>query len=228
MSWVQLPRDEKSRIASVNKNISHSWVRISHDLNKLMTDLIVKEYDVNEQEISTTKTEVFAFASRSKNKAKRRRPSTAYSSSRTITILERTWIDIDPGAQFDQAYPVTKRINTLLRHGELHHLEKKTERSNFLEWKMICRTNWSTFSIDLMMYGRARWQETETTRKDFNTVLTRHDKKFFIFELTKVIQDAIPLILHCRTMYWFQTISSSTFIILDVQSIYTPSQIQDW
>ena len=34
-------------------------------------------------------------------------------------ILERAWIDIEPGAQIDQAYPVAKRINTLLRHGEL-------------------------------------------------------------------------------------------------------------
>ena len=41
------------------------------------------------------------------------------SSSTTVPILERTWIDIEPGAQFDQAYPVAKRINTLLRHGEL-------------------------------------------------------------------------------------------------------------
>ena len=38
------------------------------------------------------------------------------------------------------------------------------------------------------------------TRKDFNVVLTRQDNKFFTFELFKAIQDAIPLILHCRTM----------------------------
>ena len=29
------------------------------------------------------------------------------------------------------------------------------------------------------MYGRARWQEAEARRKDFNTVLIRQDKKFF-------------------------------------------------
>ena len=29
-----------------------------------------------------------------------------------------------------------------------------------------------------MMYGRARWQEAEGTIKDFNTLLTRQDKKF--------------------------------------------------
>ena len=48
------------RIESVNKDNSHSWVRISHGLNKLVTDLIDKEYDDNEQETSTTKTEIFA------------------------------------------------------------------------------------------------------------------------------------------------------------------------
>ena len=114
------------RIESANKDNSHSWVRISHGLNKLVTDLIDKEYDDNEQETSETKTEAFAlktdvlaFASRSKAKAKPRIPSTACSSSRTVPILERIWIDIEPGAQFDQAYPVAKRINTLLRHGQL-------------------------------------------------------------------------------------------------------------
>ena len=58
-------------------------------------------------------------SSRSKAEAKPRRSSTACSSSRTVPILERTWIDIEPGAQFDQAYPVAKRLNTLLRLREL-------------------------------------------------------------------------------------------------------------
>ena len=49
------------------------------------------------------KTNVFAFASRSKPKAKPRRPSTTCSSTKTVSILERTWIDIEPGAHFDQA-----------------------------------------------------------------------------------------------------------------------------
>ena len=59
------------RIGSVNKDNSHSWVRMSHGLNKLVTDLIDKEYDDNKQEISETKTEIFAVASRSKAKANR-------------------------------------------------------------------------------------------------------------------------------------------------------------
>ena len=43
----------KKRIESINKDHSHSWVRISHGLNKLVTDLSNKEHDEdNEQETS--------------------------------------------------------------------------------------------------------------------------------------------------------------------------------
>ena len=79
---------------------------------------------------------------------------------------------------------------------------------------MIFGTNLSTLNIGPMMKGKARWQEAEATRKYFNTVLIRQEKKFFTSELFKVIQDAIPLILHSRTIF-FRTISSSTFILLD-------------
>ena len=126
----------KLELESVNKDNSHSCVRISHGLNQLVTDLIDKENDDNEQETSETKTEIFAlitdvlaFASRSKAKAKPRRPTSACSSTRTLPIRERIWIDIEPGAQFDQAYPAAKRLNTLLRHGQL--LREMMVRSNY-------------------------------------------------------------------------------------------------
>ena len=113
-------------IESVNKDNSHSWVRISHGLNKLVTDLIDKEYDDNEQETSETKTEEFAlktnvlaFASRSKAKAKPRRRTSACSSTRTVPICERIWTDVEAGTQSNLAYPVAKRLTTLLRHGQL-------------------------------------------------------------------------------------------------------------
>ena len=89
---------------------------------------------------------------------------------------------------------MAKRINTPLRHGDLPR-----EEDGAIEfWRL---KDDSTLNIGLLMYGRARWQEAEATRKDFNIVLIRQDKKFFTFELSKVIQDAIPLILHYRTMY---------------------------
>ena len=64
------------RIKSVNKDHSHSWVRISRGMNKLVTDLSNNnENDNNEQETSemqfqdfALKANVLAFASRSKAK----------------------------------------------------------------------------------------------------------------------------------------------------------------
>ena len=78
-----------------------------------------------------------------------------------------------------------------------------------------------------MRSGRASWQKEEETRTYFSIVLILQEK-FFNSELSKVIQDAILLIFHFRTLSWFRTISTSTFITLDVQSIYTPWWIQDW
>ena len=107
-SYLQGKHEVEIRIESVNNDISHSWVRISHGLNKLVTDLVDKEYEDNEQETSTTETDVFVIATRAKAKAKPKRPSTTCSSSRTFPIRERIWTDIEPGAQFDQAHPVAK------------------------------------------------------------------------------------------------------------------------
>ena len=81
------------------------------------------------------------------------------------------------------------------------YLEKKMERLNSGDLKIVFGTNLRTLDIGVMKCGRVEWQEAEATRKDFNIVLIRQDKKFFISELFKVIQDAIPLILYCITMY---------------------------
>ena len=124
-SYLQGKHGVEIRIGSGNKDNSHSWVRISHGLNKLVTDLSNKEYDDNEQETSdikfeefALKTKVLAFASRSKAKAKPRRRISVCSSTRTVPICERSGTDIEPRAQSNRAYPVAKRLNTLLRHGQ--------------------------------------------------------------------------------------------------------------
>ena len=114
------------RIESVNKDNSHSWVKISRGLNKLVTDLSNKDYDDNEQETSEMKSEEFAlktnvlaFASRSNAKAKPRRRTSGCSSTRTAPICERFWTDIEPGTYSNIAFLVSKRLTTLLRHGHL-------------------------------------------------------------------------------------------------------------
>ena len=72
------------------------------------------------------------------------------------------------------------------------------ERLNSGDSKIVFGTNFRTLNIGLMKCGRVEWQEVEATRKDFNIVLTRQDKKFSISELFKVIQDAFPLILQLQ------------------------------
>ena len=114
------------RIESVNEDNSHSWVSISHGLNKLVTDLSNNKEDDNNQETSemqfedfALKTNVLAFTSRSKAEAKPRRRTLASPSTRTLHIGERTWTDIEPETYLPIACPVSKRLTTLLRHGQL-------------------------------------------------------------------------------------------------------------
>ena len=172
------------RIESVNKDNSHSWVRIFHGLNKLVTDLSNnKEDDDNEQETSEMKSEEFALkthvlAFQSRSKAAARRRTLACSSTRTIPICERFWTDIEPGTLSNIAFPVSKRRSTLLRRGHLPREEHGAINSG--DEKIVFGTNLRTLSIGLMKCGRVEWQEVEVTRKDFNIVLTRHDMKFFL------------------------------------------------
>ena len=100
-SYLQGRDAVEIRNESVNKVNSLSWVRISHGLSKLVTDLLNKEDDDNEQETSeiqfkdcALKTTVLAFASRSKAKTKPQRRISAFSSTKTVPIGERIWTDI--------------------------------------------------------------------------------------------------------------------------------------
>ena len=91
------------RIESMNKDNSHSWVRISHGLNKLVKNWNNKDENDKKQGTSEMQFEEYAlklnasdFASRSKAKAKPQRRDSASSSTRTIPIGERSWTDIAP------------------------------------------------------------------------------------------------------------------------------------
>ena len=78
------------------------------------------------------------------------------------------------------------------------YLEKMMERLNSGDSKILFRTILCILDIGLMKHGRASWQKEEETIKYFRIVLILQEK-FFTSELFKVIQDAILLILHCRT-----------------------------
>ena len=125
-SYLQCKYGVEIRIEYVNSDNSHSWVRISHGLNKLVTDLSNKEHDDNEQETSemqfedcALKSNVLAFASRFKAEAKPQRRISASSSTKTVPIGERTWTNMEPQDYSSIDYPVSKQLITLLRHGNL-------------------------------------------------------------------------------------------------------------
>ena len=144
----------------MNKDNSHSWVRISHGLNKLVTDLR-KEDDGNEQETSemqfedcALRTNVFAFANRSKAKAKRRRRTSACSSTKTIPIGERSSTDIEPQTYSSIAYPGSKQLSTLLRHG---HLPR--EEDGAIEFWRLKDYLWNEFENSRCWSGE-KWKST--------------------------------------------------------------------
>ena len=76
------------RIESMNKDNSYSWVRISHGLNKLVTNLNDNEQETSEMQFEdyALKSNARAFASRSKAKAKPRRRTSASSSTKTFPL----------------------------------------------------------------------------------------------------------------------------------------------
>ena len=65
------------------------------------------------------KTNVLAFASRSKLKSKPRKTLPLQAHLQALLICERFWTDIEPGTYSNIAFPVSKRMTTLLRHGPL-------------------------------------------------------------------------------------------------------------
>ena len=109
------------RSKSLNKDNSHSWVRVSHGSNKFVTNL-----NKNEQEISEVQFEEYAlklngcdFAGRSKAKAKPQRRDSPSLSTRNIPIGERTWTEVESGEHSISDYEVSKKLIRLLRHGSL-------------------------------------------------------------------------------------------------------------
>ena len=123
--WLHGKYGVEIRIRSMNKDNSHSWVRISHGFNKLVTNL-----NNNEQENSEVQFEEYAwkldakdFACRSKAKAKPQRREPAGPSTSTIPIGKRTWTDVEPREYSLSDYDISKKLIHLFRIGNQVHRE---------------------------------------------------------------------------------------------------------
>ena len=113
------------RIMSINKDNSHSWVRISHGLNKFVMNLNNKEQEIPEIQVEeyARKLDAKDFACRSKVKAKPQRRESAGSSTRTVLIEKRIWTDVEPGKYSISDYAVSKKLIHRLRRNKQVHRE---------------------------------------------------------------------------------------------------------
>ena len=114
------------RIMPVNRDNSHSWVRISHGSNKFVMNLNNNETEIPEVQLEeyALKLDAKDFASRSKAKAKPQRREPAGSSPRTIPFGRRNWIDIEPGKYSFSDNEVSKKVMCPLRHSQQVHREE--------------------------------------------------------------------------------------------------------
>ena len=215
------------KIQSLNKDHSHSWVRISHGSNKFVMIL-----NNNEQETSwmkfeefALKTNVLAFASRSNVKAKPRRRTPASSCKRTVPIGERKWTDIESENYSSIAYPVSKRLTTLLRQGQLPR-----EEDGAIEFWRIKENLQNPFPQSIH-WSDDRWKACMAARggakKRFQ--YCNDDSRAIVYFRALQGHSGRHLIDPSLQDYvLILTVSSSTLVMSDVQSIYIPSSIQDY
>ena len=84
---------------------------------------------------------------RAEQRVKTRRRTFACSSTRTIPISERSWTDIEPENYSSIAYPVSKQLSTLLRHGDL--LREEDGAIEFWRLKDYLRNDFCAFSTSV-------------------------------------------------------------------------------
>ena len=136
------------------------------------------------------------FACRSKAKAKPQRRKLADSYTRTVRIGGRTWTDVEPGEYSLSDRAVSKKLIHLLRHGSLPRENdgaiefwriKDHLRKNFPHCPHLSDDKWKK----AMAGGGGNKKRYQYCTESSGT--------FFKSELFKSIQDAVLLILHCRT-----------------------------
>ena len=165
------------------------------------------------------------FASRSKAKAKPQKREFTSSSTRTIPIGERTWTDVEPGKRSLSDYPVSKKLIHLLRHGSLPRdkdaaIEFWRIKDNLQKPFQYCH-HWSD----------DRWKKHGRRRRKQEKIPV-----LYWFVRSNLVPPSSSRSFRTQSYWWsyyramslFLTVSSSTIITSDVQSIYIPSSIQNW
>ena len=125
-SYLQGEDGVEIRIESVIKDNSHSSVRISHGLNKLVTELSNnEEKDNNEQETSEMQFDNFSIQSNARALQADQRLKQNHRDvllpvhPQELYTWERKWTDVEPEDHSPVNDPVSQQLSTLLRHGHL-------------------------------------------------------------------------------------------------------------
>ena len=111
---------------SLNRDNTHSWVRISHESNRFVMNLNNNEPEIPEDQLEKYALKLSAedFACRSKANTKPQRRELAGSSPRIVPIERRNWIDIEPGKYSLSEYEVSKKVICLFCHSQQVHREE--------------------------------------------------------------------------------------------------------
>ena len=136
------------RVESVNKDHSHSWVRISRGLNRLATNLNDNEQETSEGEVRRlcVENECTCFCEPIKGKSKTTKTYFCQLIPKKLYLLgERTWTDIEPQDYSLTDYSVSKKPINLLLHGEKPRDDGSIEfwrLKDFLQHHFVHSRNW--------------------------------------------------------------------------------------
>ena len=114
-------------------------------------------------------------------------------------MIERKWIDIEPGNSSLSLRTRSRRKLSIFFDTLKQYNEKKIEQFNSGELTIIFRVNFHKSFSGLTIVGKHAWLQEEEQKGEISTAPI-FQEQFFISELLKDIQDAISLILHYRTM----------------------------
>ena len=189
-------------------NWSRSWT------TRTKTTTTSRKLFEKQSEEYALKLNASAFASRSKAKAKSQRRTSASSSTRTIPIGKRTWTDVEPGEYSLSDYPVSKKLINLPRHGSLPWeidgaIEFWRMKDN-LQKHFLCCHHWSD--------DRCKWSMARGGgNKKIFQCCTDSSGTILYLRAPQGHSGRNLIDLLSRRMSRFRTVSSSTYIMSDVQ-----------
>ena len=204
-SYLQGKYGVEIRIESINKYHSHSWVRIPHGLNKLVTDLSNK--GARRQRAGSLRDAVrrlcveiectcFCEPIKGQSKTTKTRFCRLAHPQELFLLEKKLGMILNQQEYSISDYEVSKQLITLLRHGSLPREDDGAiefwRRKDYLRNHFVQSQHWSD----------EKWKSTMAKgggNKKIFQYCTDPSEKFFTSELFKVIQDAISLILHYRT-----------------------------